>query len=296
MAIILTVVESTSQIISGIPEYIVVETNIPAIIFYTFDGTDPTIDSSFMTDNTLYISTSQNTINVKILAISGADYSDIFEHEWGTIIPFYTKRFENTEGISILPSGAEVVDSLSVNSDGDPTRETSIEFEDLDMVASSRDIYKKYDGGKTSLDFINFKLEMLLSEPEQPYQSKSSSPNDNNIDFDPKAGLIIIDGSTQERLNSQSIKIINRPYNTMSTRSECYNEHIQSQSILTGNFVRHFVNPQTGTVVFYYFDSRECRWINSIQHITPKRLDLGQQVGNPRVFAWVSDPIMSKIF
>lgn len=295
MAIILTVVESTNQIISGIPEYIVVETNIPAIIFYTFDGEDPTIDSDFMSDDTLYLPTSQNTVSIKIMAISGSDYSDIFEHSWGTTIGFYTKRFEETDGINILPPGEEIVDSLSVDADGSATRQTTIEFQDLDMVASSRDVYKKYDGGKTSLDFINFKLELLFNEPEQPYQSKSSTTN-NNLDFDPRAGLLIIDGSTQEKLNSQSIKIINRPFNTMATRSGSYDEHLQSQPLLTGNFVRHFVNPKTGITVFYYFDSRECRWINSIQSITPKKLELGQQVGNQRVFAWVSDPIMSKIF
>ncbi len=296
MSIIITVSESTSQIISGIPEYIEVETNIPAIVFYTFDGADPDIDSEFIEDSRLYLPTTYMTLNLKLIAISGAESSDIFDHDWATSMPFITKRFENTDGISVLPPGVDVVDSLSVNADGDAARETTIEFVDLEIQASSRDKYKKYDGGKTSIDFINFKLEMLLSEIEPPYQSKSSTVN-NNLDFDPKAGLLIIDGSTPEKMAAQSIKIINRPHDSMSIRSNFYNEHLQSEPISTANLVRYFINPRTGKMVFYYFDSRECRWINSIQQIDPPRkLDIGQLVGNPRVFAWIQDPVMSRIF
>ena len=294
MSIIITVVESTSQIISGIPEYIVVETNIPAVLFYTFDGSDPTIDSDSMDSTRLYLPTSGNSVSIKIIAISGSDSSDIFEHDWGTVVSFITKRFENSQGVNILPPGAEVVDSLSVTSEGDPARETSIEFIDLDIKASARDKFKRYDRGQTSIDFINFNLQLIMSDP--PYQGNVSSPNDDNLNFDPKAGLIIIDGSTPEKMQSQSVKIINRPYNTMSARSDSYNEHLRSEPIMTGNLVRYFLNPRTGKMVFYYFDSRECRWIHSIQQITPKVLNIGQQVGNPKVFCWIQDPIMTKIF
>jgi hypothetical protein len=294
MAIILTVVQSTSQIISGIPEYVEVETNIPSVVFYTFDGTDPTIESEFLNETRLVLPTANNSVLLKLLAVAGAESSDIFEHEWGTTVTFITKRFENTQGVNILPPGAEVVDSLSVTSEGSAAQETSIPFVDLELKPSDRDKYKKYDRGETSLDFINFKLELLINEI--PYQAKVSSPNNNNLDFDPKAGLIIIDGSTPEKMAAQSVKIINRPNNTMSTRSDSFNEHLRPESIQASSLVRYLVNPRTGKTVFYYFDSRECRWIHSIQQITPKTLNIGQQVGNPKVFAWIQDPVMTKIF
>jgi hypothetical protein len=293
MSIILTVTRSDSEIVSGIPEFLTIETNTPSMVFYTFDGTEPTIESAFLEGDKLYLPTSQNSVLTKIVAIAGPDLSPIFEHEWGTLLTYFTKRFDDTQGVNILPPGEEVVDSLAVNADGQPAKETSIEFQDLDIKASDRDTYKKYDSGKTSINFINFTLQ--LSSFEVPYQEKSSSPNDNNLDFDPKSGLIIIDGSTPEKMQSQVVKIINRPYNTMSTRSNFYNEHLQSEPILTGNLVRHFVNPQTGKMVFYYFDSRECRWIQSIQSIQPKTLNASNLVGNPRVFSWIQDPVMSKI-
>jgi hypothetical protein len=293
MAIIITVVQSTNQIISGIPEYVEVETNIPSVVFYTFDGTDPTIESEFLTGTRLLLPTAVNNVLLKLIAIAGSESSDIFEHEWVTTVNAVTKRFEQTQGINILPPNSQVVDSIAVTADGTAARETSIEFVDLEMKATDRDKYKKFEGGKTSLEFINFRLEILVNEI--PYQSKVSSPN-NNLDFDPKAGLIIIDGSTPEKMSAQSIKIINRPNNTMAPRSDAYNYRTSQESVQSSNLVRYFINPKTGKMVFYYFDSRECRWIQSIQQITPKVLDIGQQVGNPKVFSWIQDPIMSKIF
>lgn len=293
MSIIITVTESASQIISGIPEFITINTNIPSVVFYTLDQTDPTIDSLFIEGETLSLPTSENSVYLKLLAISGTDYSDIFEHEWKTVVPYFTKRFDTSQGVNILPPGKDVVDSLSFDEAGDPARETSIEFQDLEIQASSRDKYKKYEKGKTSIDFINFNLEFLLSE--EIYQSKVSSTNGNNLDFDPKAGLIIIDGSTPEKMKSQSVKIINRPNDTLAPRSDFYNNRPGMEPPITANLVRHFINPKTGKIIFYYFDSRECRWLQSIQQITPKVLDIGQLTGNSRVFAWVQDPIMSKI-
>jgi len=293
MAIILTVVQSTNQIISGIPEYVEVETNIPSVIFYTFDGSDPTIESEFLTSSRLLLPTSTNKVLLKLVAVAGSESSDIFEHEWLTTLNVVSKRFEENQGINILPPGVDVVDSLAVNQDGISARETSIDFLDLEMKASDRDKFKKFERGKTSLDFINFKLEMIINE--EPYQSKVSIVN-NNLDFDPKAGLIIIDGSTPEKMRAQSIKIINRPNDTMAPRSDSYNFRVGRESIQTSNLVRYFINPKTGKMVFYYFDSRECRWIESIQQITPKTLNISQQVGNPKVFSWIQDPIMSKIF
>ena len=293
MAIIITVVQSTNQIISGIPEYVEVETNVPSVVFYTFDGTDPTIESEFLTGTRLLLPTAVNNVFLKLIAIAGSESSDIFEHEWVTTVNAVTKRFEQTQGINILPPNSQVVDSIAVTADGTAARETSIEFVDLEMKATDRDKYKRFEGGKTSLEFINFRLEILINEI--PYQSKVSSTN-NNLDFDPKAGLIIIDGSTPEKMSAQSIKIINRPNNTMAPRSDSYNYRTSQESVQSSNLVRYFINPKTGKMVFYYFDSRECRWIQSIQQITPKVLDIGQQVGNPKVFSWIQDPIMSKIF
>ena len=293
MSIIITVVQSTNQIISGIPEYVEVETNIPAVVFYTFDGTDPTLDSNFLTGTRLLLPTSGNSVSLKLVAIAGSESSDIFEHEWITIVNNITKRFEETQGINILPPGVDTVDSLAITQSGSAARETSIEFVDLEMKATDRDKFKKFERGKTSLDFINFKLELIINE--EPYQSKVSTVN-NNLDFDPKAGLIIIDGSTPEKMTAQTIKIINRPTDTMAPRSDSYNFRVGRDSVQSSNLVRYFINPKTGKMVFYYFDSRECRWIQSIQQITPKTLNIGQQVGNPKVFSWIQDPVMSKIF
>lgn len=293
MAILLTVTESTKQIVAGIPESLSLTTNIPATIFYTLDGTDPDESSSIVEDSVVILPTEFLEFTFKAIAITDSESTDIFEQIYSQTPNQFTKRFSETDGISILPAGSEAVEYLSYDQNNNEAQQTSIPYIDLELKPSSRDTYKKYDDGKTSVDFINFTLELISSEI--PYQSKVSSVN-RNIDFDPMAGLIIIDGSTEEAKKSQVVKIINRPYNTMNTRSNFYNEHLQSNPVVFGNLVRYFVNPVTGKIVFYYYDSRECRWIESIQSISQKKLDLTNHMRNNYVFPWIEDPVMSKIF
>ena len=45
MPISITILESELQVISGIPDWINIVTNVPVNIFYTLDGTDPTTGS-----------------------------------------------------------------------------------------------------------------------------------------------------------------------------------------------------------------------------------------------------------
>jgi len=293
MAILLTVKESTRQIVSGIPEYLTFTVNVPASVFYTLDGTDPDGSSEMVEGGVLYLPTNYLEFTFKAIAISGIESTDIFEQVYSQTPTTFTKRFAENDGISVLPVDSTPVEYLSYNQDNEEAQQTSIPFIDLEYKPSSRDVYKPFDGGKTAVDFINFTLE--LASIEEPYQSKTSSVN-NNLEFDPNAGLILIDGSTEENMKSQVVKIINRPLGTLNTRSNFYNEHLQSSPPVFGNLVRYFVNQKTGKIVFYYHDSRECRWIESTQSINQKTLDLTNHLRNNYVFPWIEDPVMSKIF
>ena len=59
----------------------------------------------------------------------------------------------------------------------------------------------------------------------------------------------------------------------------------------------HVYNGITGDIVFYYYDSRENRWIKSIQKTDKKVFDFSKvsPSGNRRVFNWIQDPVMSKL-
>lgn len=292
MAITLTIVESTKQIIAGIPESITISSSIPAVYFYTLNGEDPTIDSDTISGSIFYLPTDKTNFTLKILAISGSESSDIFEEIYTSSFSPPPKRLELTEGINILPPGEQVVDNLSFGADGYAAQETSIEFQDLELKASQRDKFEKYGNGKTSIGFINFSLEIF--ESKLPYQGSTSTPN-NNLNFDPQAGLIIIDGSTSEAMAAQEVKIINRPHGTMTPKTDVYNESYSLTPLVTGNLVKYFYNPNTGKIVFYYYDSRDTRWIQSIQKIEPKTLNISAFYDGSRVFRWIQDPVMSKI-
>ena len=292
MAITLTIVESSKQIIAGIPESIVISSSIPAVYFYTLDGQDPTVESNTMDGSVLYLPTDKTSFTLKVLAISGSESSDIFEDLYSASFGPPPKRLEETDGINLLPPGKDVIGSLSFDSSGSPSQETSIEFQDLELKASQRDKFREYPNGKTSIGFINFSLELF--EVKSPYQGNSSTPN-NNLNFDPQAGLIIIDGSTSEAMAAQEVKIINRPHGTMTPKNDTYNESYSQTPLVTGNLVRYYYNPTTGKIVFYYYDSRDTRWIQSIQKIEPKTLNISAFYDGSRVFRWIQDPVMSKI-
>lgn len=292
MAITLTIIESTNQIIAGIPESITISSSIPAVFFYTLDGEDPTVDSLTIDGSILFLPTTKTNFTLKVVAISGLESSAIFEDTYTASFGPSPKRLEETDGINLLPPGKDVVGNLSYDAEGSPSQETSIDFQDLELKASQRDKFQQYPEGKTSIGFINFPLELF--ESKEPYQGSSSTPN-NNLNFDPQAGLIIIDGSTNEAMAAQEVKIINRPHGTMTPKNDVYNESYSLTPLVTGNLVRYYYNPNTGKIVFYYYDSRDTRWIQSIQKIEPKTLNISAFYDGSRVFRWIQDPVMSKI-
>ena len=163
----------------------------------------------------------------------------------------------------------------------------------LDIV-TSRVSRLGEDIGGTSKDFINFATSNLNTK-----DSYLSSPNNDNVNFDPRAKVILISGKTQDEINSQSVRLINRPYDSFSYKSEFYrNNESKFRSIISGNLVRYVYNAGTGETTFYYYESIENRWIISTQKTDPKQFDFGSvKFGRKSkyVFEWIQDPVMSKL-
>ena len=219
----------------------------------------------------------------------------------------YKRRLTSGEGLNLLKVGEDVVDSLSYNSDGEPSHQTSISIQDLDIKTSSTDRSGlKIKGSDPSFrsdttprkdsssSFINF--------PELEVKSNSlfkgvvSSVN-NNVDFDPSAAVIVIDGSTSDAFDSQTVRIINRPTGTVDLTNDIYDLHLRQQPPITSNLSRVMYSPKTKMLVFSYYDSRENKWVESVQSCEAKSLSLSPiYPRNKFVFKWVSDRSMSKIF
>jgi hypothetical protein len=294
MIILLSIQESTNQIISGVPEFVEFNTNVPSTVFYTLDGSLPDTSSQIAVGKVL-LPTDGLTLTLKAVAIAGSMSSDVLEEVYFTDHSDLDKaRLVDDEGINVLPPGSTIVDHLSEDLGGDDTQASSIPFVDLGIKTSKVNRRGERIPNDSTIDFIRFPDREFRSEPPNV-----SSPNDNNINFDPKAKLIIVDGSTDGAAESQSVRIINRPHGTVDVVSDFYNDHLLQQPIVTGNFVRSMMNPKTGKIVFYYRESRENRWIQSIQSTEALSLNLTPIVGGGSrgfVFKWIEDRGMSKIF
>jgi len=293
----ITLQKSQIELVSGIPEYVILITDVDSTIFYTLDGSSPD-DEALIADGRVYLPGNQGTVVLTAIAISDSDNSEIFVQSFSTEFQnidktYYTKY----EGIKILPPDSTPLFNLGFDENGDPKQQSAIVLEDLDIIGSRTD----YTGmpiigessGKTSKDFINLSKHRISN----PFPDKSS-PNDNNVFFDPRAKYIEIDGTTKEKMEGQVVKIVNRQYGNFDPVSRGYNEaRKQSENVITGNLVRAIYDPSTGLYVSFYYESKDSRWIVSKQQTEKKMLVISfNSDRNPFVFRWVEDRHMTKIF
>jgi hypothetical protein len=292
--IILTTTESEEQIISGVPEFVEFSTNVPATIFYTLDGTTPDSESEMYVER-LYLPTNINSLTLKAVAVSGSMSSDVFEADYAPDATDLNRtRNIGPEGINTLPAGDDPVDSLGFDQDGQPAGETAIPFVDLELKTSRRDKKGIKLPKESAIDFINF-LPREVVTPKSAI-TRITTPNNNNPNFDPAAGTIVVDGTTEEKLRSQVVQVVNRPHGSMDSVGD-YDKHQPGRDLATANLVRAQYNGKTGKMIFYYRDSRDNRWIKSIQKTTPTSLNLTPTYGGNRyVFQWVEDRYFSGIY
>lgn len=290
MVILIELEESESQIISGFPEYITLTTNIPSNIFYTLDGTDPNLESEIFI-NRLYLPTDGLRRTLKVMAVSGDMVSSILEKTYYTDVSNLNKsRLLGKEGIRNLPSGENAVNHLSFDENGNPSQESHILFEDLDLIASTTNRIGEDISGNTTIDFINFGIKIV--EEEDKLVS-----NLNDINFNPKSQYIIMDGSTLENLEGQVVRVINRPHNSMNSNSFVKNK-VSSDQLVSSGLVRYMIDPRSGKISFYYHDSRENRWIKSTQKISGSSKNLSNTEAPPSsfVFRWIEDRYQTRIY
>ena len=299
MGFLVEVTASENQLISGIPEYVDIQSSRTALYFYTLDGTDPNLDSLIAVDR-IYLPTSGSSVTLKLIAYdeydddTGSDhYSDIITLNYYTNLDIKDSRVLINEGIDVYGYGEEKKNNLSVDSNGDSSRETSKNLEDLDIVTSEYDSKGLPNPDRSSYDFIRFPVLIKFSREKE-------SDSLDNIYFNPKAKVIRIDGSTQDAYNSQVVRFINRGYNSIEpVKISSYENPLKKSNLITGNLVRYAYNPSTGIIVFYYFDSKDSRWVISTQKTDKKTFDFSKVGPSTRlgkyVFRWNLDPVFGKL-
>ncbi len=325
MAVItISIIESPIQLVSGIPRTIDIETNIPATVFYTLDGTDPTYSSSVVVGS-ITLPTDSNTVTFKAFATDGVDICPTVTVGYGpNWIPNRSPR-DKVIGLDTQPLphdnsgvfgysspnpnvsygniGGTTVDDPSVEGgypygyDGTATGtyvgETDKEYnrENYDIKYSDK---TTTSGSATGPTVGTLPAEVTIQVP--PPVSNFSDANSKL--FDPKALVIIQDG--REEPEDPNICQINRQFFTMAD-----NERIRDGSLYqttgvegnptTGVFLRPQYNAKDDTWTFPYRDSETNRWIFSIEP-TRKAPRTGaiQQVllpsrtfGERKVFHWI---------
>lgn len=297
MAVIsITITESSLQLLAGIPKFVSVEANVPSSIFYTLDGTDPTVNSSIYV-GTIQLPTSSGTVVFKVFATDGVDSSAILTKIYTSTIVGARQTHDTVSGLSevadnrlnLFPFGSvgQHVPGIFGNTGGvnvDTT--TPPNFPDgydgtatghapggTDLPLTDYDlIYSEYDSeGERGHGIGTLPAQVTVRVPPPTPPSTSSKMGDKF--FNPRA-LVIYQDSRDVPYDT-NIPQINRQFfateNTETVRNGAllFNTALEGLQP-TGSFLRAHFNPRDQTITYYYFDSATLKWIISKEPYVPK--------------------------
>ena len=297
MAVIsIQITRSKDEIIAGIPKYVSIAANISSIIFYTLDGSTPTILSQQYVEP-IKLPSSSNVI-LKTFATNGVDSSTILEEIYQTsIVDSRKPRSDTTQSIQTqlpadpFPFGSNVgsldVSYLPPGSTGgvivnDPLKPSvSNGFDGFGNEAGFTNnvydtnnykiTYSQSDRqNKPMLGVGNLPSKVTISDkpkniPQETYYSQKL--------FNPKA-LVVYHDADKESLSDPSLIMSSSftlPSVSSSTKAPGQNFYVSAldSAAPTASLVRQFYNPKDHTYTYYYFDSKSLRWIISKTSYTP---------------------------
>lgn len=279
--IIITITESEIESIAGFPKHIELETNIPASIFYTLDGTNPTEDSDIYFEP-IVLPTNVSTITYKFFATNGSDVSQIVERTYqNSFINIKLKQskitnYSNLLNNNLAPFGdnfnkvapilngtsGQIVDDSSVPNflDGYDANEDFVGSVDEGLQDTLQFVYSETDdhgirgrgiGTASTSSFIR-------QSNDVPAQSSFNSRF-----FNPKAKVIF---QSSDDVENQDINTINhKAFALYDPRKNIASFFAGGTSSLQspGTMLRQHFNPKDQTLNYYYFDSKSLRWIIS---------------------------------
>lgn len=324
MAVIsITVVESSEQVVSGIPRFITITTNISSVIFYTLNGSTPDINST-MYVGPIQMPTDKITIALSIFATNGTDSSPVITHTYDTNILNQGARTSHS-GTNALPNSTQGLQDPYPF--GSPPIMPGQVFlgaaeagftTDNPLLPSTPTGFDAYGNpaGFTNEPLIGIptKTQPLVYSPgdaenqtgpgigtlpRSTIQQPVPPPEQANLSdklFDPRA-LVIFQDFTKP--NDPSLPVtINRQFYEESNQSTDKQGAQYFNSVDTqtprGAFLRQHYNPTDQTLTYYYFNSQNNRWIISKTAYTPApkagnyyNLVFGRDKGAGFVFQWV---------
>lgn len=322
MAVIsISITESPIQKVEGIPIAISVETNIPATVFFTLDGSDPDTSSSIIIDS-LSLPTNQNSIVLKLFATDGVNNSPIITKEYGPTteglrrprdeisgldahkpkasFPYGSFNqggpaiYGNTAGITVddpeiegIPGGFDGAGGVSHETDL-PLEEYQFKFSETNWIGERSAGLGTLPGG----------VKLFVPPPIHEDSVPSEGTNDANKPlFNPRSLVIFQDGS--EEPFDPAVGHINRAFFSLedperARDGSAYHLTAFEGNIPHGSALRQQYNPKNNTITYYYYDNRNARWIISKEPFTPTNPDVGnlssisfgREKGIGKVFKW----------
>lgn len=320
MAVIsVTITESGDQVVSGIPRSVAIDTNVPTTIFYTLDGTDPTLFSTIYT-SAIVFPYDKLSITLKVMATNSIDYSPIITEIYETnmlqnarlshsatdapaqsnipaLYPFGTNPIQPTTQF-LNPGDAGVTvdnpDNTQIASGydgaGNQTAFTNLpnNLENYSIVYSTTDAE-----GQTGRGIGNLPASVTIKKESAPPET---SEQYNKI-FDPRAMVIFQDASKE---NPNDPPVINRQFFSLENPERArdgnhYFNHGMDAPPVSGAFVRSHYNPRDNTITYYYFDSTINKWIISKTPYQPtgsfdgnlSGIISSREPGSKYVFNWI---------
>ncbi len=275
--------ESVEQVISGIPKSVSISTNIASSIFYTLDGTTPTLFSNIYTGS-LILPIDKLSVTLSIFATNGVDSSPVITEVYKTNIlnntrlphsatdveagkimpdlyPFGTEpnqpmgHFLNPGDAGVTVFNPELPSApTTFGSDGYPSGFTNEPYDLLNynIVYSTTDAIGNPGVGNLP---ANVKIKDIVPSPETTDQFGNM--------FDPRALVIFQDFSKED---PEGPAHINRQFFSLEDPEKNVNAFYTSgldAPSTSGSFLRSHYNPRDGFYTYYYLDTWTNRWIIS---------------------------------
>ena len=315
-----TITQSSEQVVSGIPRTVSITANGSAHIFYTLDGSTPTL-YSIMYVSPIFLPFDKLLVTLSVLATNGVDSSPIVVETYMTDIvsgnarlphsattaeaasiipnpyPFGTPPYQPNQGyLNPAQSGVTVYNPIipaaptAYTGDGYPTGFTNQPYD----TTNYQIVYTKTNAqGERGKNIGDLPAEVtILNLPPIPEESNQFTST-----FNPKAFVIFQDFSKEDPTDPPQI---NRQYFTLEDPETArdgtffFNTGLDATAPPSGSFVRAHYNPRTNCITHYYRDSWTNKWIISTAPYQPTgtfdgnmaAMAMGTKSGAGVVFEW----------
>lgn len=286
VVVTLTFTASKKEIVSGIPKFMTIESNVPATIHFTINGTDPTINSPIYID-TFDMPDGVNSVILSAFGIDSDGFSGLVLTQ--TFAPDTTRvdvtRLIGAEGFTVDRFADQTNIEDGFDADGNIIRFIDKQLIDLDVIHSEKGRLGIADG--TQIEIAS------LSPEETPFPFDDdfvlfSTPKEAQF-FNPFAKLIVIDNR-----EDNEVQITNRPWGSIRSLSRDFGGQMEikgsDSTYISGGFVKAFFSAKNNVMVSYYFDHNTGRYIKSIQELPSGITNVFgfNQTGQPLVFQWLA--------